>query len=366
MLIRRIAFVALVATAALAAQERIVAVGDVHGDYSQFLAVLRSAGVVDEDGDWIGGRTHFVQTGDIPDRGPDTRKILLHMMELEKQAKKAGGAVHPLIGNHDAMNVYGDLRYVTEEEFAAFATEDSEALRQRAWREHQRRLRRSDDPPEDWDAYRRKWFDERPLGYFEHRKAFDPSGEFGRWIRKNDAVFKLGDTLFVHGGLSPKYAAMERDEINDTIQDELKDFDKLRGGMATDSEGPLWYRGLAQNPEAEEQANVDAILAAHGVRRIVIGHTPTPGAVWPRFGGKVIQIDVGLSEAYGGRMACLVIEGDELTAIHRGEPLALPETKDTTALLDYLDKAAALDPAPSPLEPLVRQLSAAVGATAGP
>ena len=90
--------------------ERVVAVGDIHGDYDQLVAVLRSASLIDEQGKWSGGKTHLVQTGDIPDRGPDTRKALDLLMRLEGEAAQAGGAVHALIGNHEAMNVYGDLR----------------------------------------------------------------------------------------------------------------------------------------------------------------------------------------------------------------------------------------------------------------
>ena len=94
-----------------------------------FVEVLRSAGVIDQKDHWIGGKTHLVQTGDMPDRGPDTRKVMDLLMALEKEAAKAGGHVHALIGNHEAMNVYGDLRYTTPAEFAAFATNDSERVR---------------------------------------------------------------------------------------------------------------------------------------------------------------------------------------------------------------------------------------------
>src|SRR5207248_1697127 len=101
--------------------ERIVAVGDVHGDYEQFTGVLASAGLIDGHGDWTGGKTHLVQNGDIVDRGPDSRAVMDLLMKLEKQAAAAGGAVHALIGNHEAMNVYGDLRYVSPGEFASYA-----------------------------------------------------------------------------------------------------------------------------------------------------------------------------------------------------------------------------------------------------
>ena len=100
---------------------RIIAVGDVHGDYEQFTAVLASAGLIDGNGNWTGGKTHLVQTGDVVDRGPDSRAVMDLLMKLEKQAAAAGGAVHALIGNHEAMNVYGDLRYVSPGEFASYA-----------------------------------------------------------------------------------------------------------------------------------------------------------------------------------------------------------------------------------------------------
>ena len=53
----------------LANVPRVVAIGDVHGSYPEFLAVLRLAGLIDQKDRWSGGKTHFVQTGDILDRG---------------------------------------------------------------------------------------------------------------------------------------------------------------------------------------------------------------------------------------------------------------------------------------------------------
>ncbi|HEY6552872.1 MAG TPA: metallophosphoesterase, partial [Vicinamibacteria bacterium] len=108
--------------------DRVVAVGDIHGDYDQFVTVLRDAGLVDGQLAWSGGRAHLVQTGDRIDRGPDSRKVMDLLMRLEKEAKKASGAVHSLLGNHEAMNVLGDFRYVTPEEFAAFETPNSQRL----------------------------------------------------------------------------------------------------------------------------------------------------------------------------------------------------------------------------------------------
>ncbi|MBE0658783.1 MAG: metallophosphoesterase [Bryobacteraceae bacterium] len=336
--------------------DRIVVVGDVHGDFSQFAGVLRSAGVIDARNKWSGGRTHLVQIGDIPDRGPDTKKIIAYLMDLEKQARRAQGMVHLLIGNHEAMNIYGDLRYVIAKEFEAFASRDGE-YRALAWEMFEAEAKAKDVKLSSED--RKKWNAERPKGFFEHRIAFGPGGKFYKWIVGHDAVLRLGDTLFVHAGISPKYAGEDQETLNRRVRDELTDFSKLSGGAVMDADGPLWYRGLATGDETELAEHVDAVLARHGVRRIVIGHTPMPGAVIPRFGGKVIAADVGLSKAYGGAMACVLIEKDSLSAIHRGKRLPLPQG-GTAELLAYLKEAAALDPAPSPLTEMISKIEASL------
>ncbi len=343
---------------------RIVAVGDVHGDYGQLVAALRSAGVIDARNKWSGGKTHLVQTGDLMDRGPDSRKILDLLMDLERQAKRSGGAVHALLGNHEALNIYGDLRYVTPEEFAAFRDADSEKVRRAFYEAHLKEL--AADPAnagsgEPDEAYRKAWEEKHPLGYFEHRFQYGPNGKYGRWIRAHNAVIQVNDTVFVHGGISPKYADMPFEQINNRIRDELNDFSMLKGGLIQDTEGPLWYRKLAAGEEADLAEHVQRFLDLHGARRMVIGHTPTAGAIMPRFGGKALLIDVGLSASHGSRLSCLVIEGDKAYALHRGERLLIPS--DTGfPFLEYLKRAAALDPSPSPLEKTISGLETVLAA----
>src|SRR5579872_4474537 len=109
--------------------ERIVAVGDVHGAYEQFVQILKVAGLIDDRLHWSGGRTHLVQTGDVVDRGPDSRKAIDLLRQLIDEAPKAGGAVHALLGNHEAMRMLGDMRYVNAGEYQAFVTPKSEAMR---------------------------------------------------------------------------------------------------------------------------------------------------------------------------------------------------------------------------------------------
>ena len=116
--IAALALVACLGAPAAQAPPRLVVVSDVHGDLGQFVTVLTQAGVIDGARKWTGGTTVVVQTGDVPDRGPDSRKVMDLLMDLEKQARKAGGVVHALLGNHEVMNMVGDLRYVTPEEYA--------------------------------------------------------------------------------------------------------------------------------------------------------------------------------------------------------------------------------------------------------
>ena len=337
---------------------RIVAIGDVHGDYNQFVTLLRQSGLIDEKDDWIGGATHLVQTGDVPDRGPDTRKAMDLLMKLEGQARKSKGYVHALIGNHEAMNVYGDLRYVHAGEYAAFQTPRSEQVRDRAYEEYVRQIKDT-RPREQWPdfeaGYRALWEKEYPLGYFEHRQAFSPSGKYGKWIIDHNVIIKINDILFLHGGIGPNYASSTVREINKQAREAFRDFNLLNGGLLVDSEGPLWYRGLANNEDAAEGPHLEAVLKNFGAKRIVIGHTPTAGTVIPRFEGRVLMIDVGLSEAYGRRLACLVVEGGEFYSLHRGEKLPMPADSGP-GLLEYLKKAASLDPQPSPLLPLITSL----------
>ena len=87
---------------------RIVAAGDFHGDYGAFEAVITGAGLVDDNGEWAAGETIFIQLGDLPDRGPDTRQIITELRALQDQAEAAGGEIIVLVGNHEALRVTGD------------------------------------------------------------------------------------------------------------------------------------------------------------------------------------------------------------------------------------------------------------------
>jgi len=330
--------------------ERIVAIGDLHGDYTNYMATLRAAGLVDKKGKWSGGKTHLVQTGDIPDRGPDTRKIIDHITKLAKQAKKKGGRVHSLIGNHEAMNVYGDLRYVSDGEYEAFVTRNSAALRDRVFEVHVQRLETGD--PEGFMAlmeggdYRAQWSVKHPLGWVEHRQAWDPAwnpeGEYANWVLDKKVAIRINDNLFLHGGISGFYCQNSLDSMTEQVVGNLRQFTPGNTGILEDEFGPLWFRGLSGVEPAALDETVDAILAHHKISHIVVGHTPTRGVIWPRYDSKVIMIDSGIASAYGGHVAYLEITPEGLFA---GYPLGkLPLPTSEADSIAYLEKVITMKP----------------------
>jgi hypothetical protein len=300
---------------------RIVAVGDLHGDFSAWLDIARDAGLIDPKNDWAGGRTVLVQTGDITDRGPDSLKIIRHLQQLDRQAKAAGGRVVVLLGNHEAMMVTGDLRYVDPGEYAAFADRRSAQRRLAAFEANKTAItaymvqKRPDLASEP--AIRAAWIAETPLGKVEHNSAWAPSGELGKWAATLPAVAKIGDTIFVHGGISANYALVPIVEINRRARVALQVGEQSPESIINDENGPLWYRGLitrtgspAGRPTIENELTV--ALKAMGGKRIVVGHTPTLKGVTILYGGRLVQIDTGISKHYGGPLGWLEILGDRL------------------------------------------------------
>lgn len=344
--------------------ERIVALADIHGAYAPMVAGLQQAGVVDAALDWSAGTTHLVIVGDILDRGPASREAMDLLMRLESQADAAGGQVHVLIGNHEAMNLVGDLRYVSTGEYAAFAAEEPADERERWFVEYAAK-RNSDGNSLE---VQQKLFDQRyPQGYFAHRRAFSSGGKYGKWLLEKPLVVVINGTAFVHGGLSPLIGEIGLDGVNGRLRDEMAEYVRktellFSAGvlLPTDNfndhialldnylppldaqvevlnaikivkklnlsdihalQGPLWYRGNVMCSELIEQDKLAPTLRAIGAHRVVIGHTPTPGrTVLERIDGRVIQIDTGmLNNYYGGKASVVIVENDELSFVTEAE-----------------------------------------------
>ena len=303
--------------AAPAQPQRIVAVGDLHGDFNAWIDIARAAGLVDSQNRWAGGNTILVQVGDVTDRAPDSLKIIRNLMQLQKAARRTGGRVVTLVGNHEAMNMLGDLRYTTPGEFAAFANRGSAARREQTYQAFHTQIEtvyRAMDPKMTPDAIQQAWLKVTPLGWVEQRAAWKPDGELGAWARSNPAVLKIGDTVFVHGGISAEYSKFPIDDINRRVAAALTAVDDSPKSILNDPLGPLWYRGLAgrdKDAEAERPAatgprptidqEVDVVLAAYGAKRLVIGHTPSLSGIIISPNGRLIRIDTGIRASTTGR-----------------------------------------------------------------
>jgi len=333
--------------------QRIVAMGDIHGDYERLVDLLHTANLIDRQNAWSGGATHLVLDGDMLDRGPASRKVMDLLMALEEQAPKAGGAVHPLIGNHEAMNIIGDLRYVSKEDWDSYRTPDSKKLLDEAAQLALEDLTAKGTPPPDAAAFLDNFKAKRPLGWVEQRVLFGPNGKYGQWLRRQNVIIKINDSVFMHAGIPPEYAASTRDEINRGVREELDDPVKRADGMITTEQGPLWYRGLVTAPASQAglAAHVDRILEVQQARRIIVGHSVVP-AILPRFDGRVIAIDVGLSVFFKGPPEFLVIEGPRFSVVCRGHRLDFPA--DGRAVDQYVRAVLAIDSKNSALRKLLQ------------
>ncbi|HLW78403.1 MAG TPA: metallophosphoesterase, partial [Terriglobia bacterium] len=370
-------------TATPDAPQRIVAIADVHGAYQEFSGILQRMGLIDAGHKWAGGATIFVQCGDIPDRGAETRKALDLLMELEREAPAQGGKVIPLLGNHEVMQMMGDLRYTTPADFQSFATDQSAKVRDAAYQDYRKFIavtRSIHDVPDDEDAHQ-KWLARHPLGFFEERDAYAPDGVYGRWLRTHDAVAQVGETLFLHGGLDPGLRFRSVDDLNGKIRSEIAGFGKLwqtlaeqqviwrymtledalgqarltanviQSGVAVENirrmldlpngllmsdHSPLWYRGLALEPEDRNEKGLDKMLSRLDAGHIVLGHTVLPGfTVTARFDHRVFLIDTGMLKSYyGGRASALEIKDGKITAYYADDPsphVLVGETAATAA-----------------------------------
>lgn len=315
------------AAAAQPTPQRIVAIGDLHGDFSVWRDISAAAGLVDANGHWKGGNTTLVQVGDVVDRGPESLKILHELMRLQKEAPRQGGRIIALVGNHEAMNLTGDLRYTVPQDYAAFATPRSAALRERFYSTKKAEIAakyRARDPAMTDSAIHDAWIASTPLGWVEQRLAWAPSGEIGKWVIHNPAVAQIDGNLFVHGGISAEYSKRSVDQINAQVADALKIVSQADNSILTDALGPLWYRGLiTRDPKVTEipagpaprpsiEQELSTVLAAYGAKRIIVGHTPNLKGIQVLYGGKLVTIDTGNSAYYGGPPSYLEILGDKL------------------------------------------------------
>ncbi|MFP4081210.1 MAG: metallophosphoesterase [Candidatus Aminicenantes bacterium] len=313
--------------------EKIVAVGDIHGDYKNFVKILKGTKLIDEQLHWTGGKTHLVQTGDIMDRGPDAKKVFDLLMKLEEEAEKTGGKIHVLIGNHEEMNITGIAfdyaGYVTVEQFVSFLPEKYRKKKKKEFTE------KTGENEIDQDKYldnslKKYWLELMKEKSARKKYVDNFNDKYGKWILSHNAVIKINHVIFVHGGISRQFSTWKIEDINEQLQEELCFLQKAakrprsfsgsyNPKIVYKSEGPLWYRGLALEDEQNLKQEVDKILENLGAKYMVIAHTPRAGSrivseeYMSRFDGRIWIIDTGISDYYGGFLSALIIENENFT-----------------------------------------------------
>lgn len=264
------------------AAERVVAIGDLHGDLPSAREALRLAGAIDEQDRWVGGKLVVVQVGDQLDRGDDEPEILSLLERLSVEASEAGGAVHVLNGNHELMNSVGDLRYVTPDGMRDYANVPSPAS--------------AEFPP---------GFPPEARG---RAAAFAPGSELMRKLAARNTIAIVGDTVFAHAGLLPKHVRYGIGRINDEVRRFFRGEAKGLPEVMASEDAPVWtrvYGGTTTNRACRE---LESVLTALGVKRMVVGHTVQQAGITKACDGRVYRVDVGLSDYYGANNQTQVLE----------------------------------------------------------
>ncbi|MRR21737.1 hypothetical protein EG830_02005 [bacterium] len=247
--------------------DSIAVLSDVHGQYDNFLDQLRSNGIIDRNLNWKFGRGHLVYLGDAFDRGDQVTEILWHLFSLEKQAAKAGGMVHFILGNHELMVLDEDLRFISK-----------------------------------------KYRDAETISGMSYSELYSENTVLGKWLRSQPVMVAINNILFVHGGISPELVrrGMDIRKVNQIFAESIvgKDIwsveeDEKLSFLAGDK-GPLWYRGFFEDSTLTENS-LDSILVFYDMAHIVVGHSPQK-EIKSLFNRRVLGIDTGIGYNQPGEM----------------------------------------------------------------
>jgi hypothetical protein len=253
-------------------KNRIVIIGDIHGDIRRFKDILIDAKVINKNIEWIAEpkNTIVVQMGDQVDSInrdpsleewevlPDVEMIYFTNL-LNKIALSKGGRVISLIGNHEMMNSIGNFSYVSSK---SLNNDDS-----------------------------------------KRHDLFKPSGALSAILSQRPIVVKIGRLLFCHAGLTTQHLNILKKYGKDIsyVNSIWKNFIKNSAVLLEDKEifdtiilgndGILWTRDL-NNTE-----DVAKMLESIGCNYMFVGHTVVEGI--KILNERIWYTDTGISRAFG-------------------------------------------------------------------
>jgi hypothetical protein len=241
---------------------KVLAISDIESGYKTFRDFLISSEVIDQNLNWTFGKGHLVLVGDFVDRGFSTTQVLWFIYKLEQDAKKQGGQVHFIIGNHELKNFYGDYQA----------------------------------------ASLKYTFIASILGKTQSN-LYDANSFLGKWMSSKNVIESINGNLFAHGGLHPDIVDIDMtlEEINNFIRNGYYEapYPKLNKKstdlLLSSKTGICWYRGYYKEDLTQEE--VEKPLEKFNAKAIIVGHT-LQSKVKSKYNGKVIGIDVKHSNDY--------------------------------------------------------------------
>ncbi|WP_273568817.1 metallophosphoesterase [Maribacter halichondriae] len=241
---------------------KILAISDIESGYKTFRDILIHNKVIDQNLNWTFGKGHLVLVGDFMDRGFSTTQVLWFIYKLEQEAKKQGGHVHFIIGNHELKNMHGD-----------------------------------------YEAASLKYTYVASILGKTQANLYDTNSLLGKWLSSKNVIESINGHLFAHGGLHPDIINMDLslEEINMFLRANYytapyPKVNKPETDMLLSSKkGICWYRGYFKDDLTREE--IERPLQKYDAKAIIVGHT-LQSRVKSFYEGKVFGIDVAHPKDY--------------------------------------------------------------------